>query len=96
MSLDALIAALAAALAEQTARARALRSRVASPPRWGTDDERAWVAAVADDGVGLAAAVLRADEIRAAIERHLDLVECDCDHHHRDAAHERAARRELN
>lgn len=95
MSLDALIAALAAVLTEQSARARVLRSRVASPPRWGTDDERTWVAAVADDGVGLAAAVLRADEIRAAIERHLDLVECDCDHH-RDEAHERAARRELN
>jgi len=94
VSLDALIAALAAALTEQTARARALRSRASSPPRWGTDDT-AWVEALADDGVGLAGAVLRADEIRAAIERHLGLDECDCAHH-RDEAHARAARQGLN
>jgi hypothetical protein len=94
VSLDALIAALGAAMAEQTARARALRSRASSPPRWGTDDST-WIEALADDGVGLAAAVLRAEEIRAAIERHLGLDECDCDRH-RDEAHERAARQGLN
>ena len=89
MSLDALIAALGAALAEQTARARALRSRASSPPRWD-GDQTDWIEHLADDGVGLACAVLRAEEIRAAIAQHLGLDECDCDHH-RDEAHERAA-----
>jgi len=89
MTLDALIAALAAALTEQTARARALRSRSSSPPRRGGDPGN-WIEHLAHDGVGLACAVLRADEIRAAIAQHLGLDECDCDHH-RDEAHERAA-----
>jgi hypothetical protein len=94
VSLDALIAALGAAMAEQTARARALRSRASSPPRWDGDQTN-WIEHLADDGVGLACAVLRAEEIRAAIERHLGLDECDCDRH-RDEAHERAARQGLN
>lgn len=90
MSLDALIAALAAALTEQTARARALRSRSSSPPRRDGDAGN-WIEHLAHDGVGLACAVLHAEEIRAAIARHLGLDECDCAHH-RDEAHERAAK----